>query len=48
MRSDFGPGYGVNFKKRGKELIILLAEGDKSRQSKDMEGALRPARDLME
>ena len=48
MRIDYGPGYRVYFKKRGKELIILLAGGDKSTQAKDIEAALRLARNLTE
>ena len=46
MRIDYGPGYRVYFKRRGKELIILLAGGDKSTQSKDIKTALRLARGL--
>ena len=48
MRIDYGPGYRVYFKKRGRELIILLAGGDKSTQAKDIEAALRLARNLTE
>ena len=48
MRIDFGPGYRVYFKKRGRELIILLAGGDKSTQARDIEAALRLARNLTE
>ena len=36
------------FQKRGRELIILLAGGDKSTQAKDIKAALRFARDLSE
>jgi putative addiction module killer protein len=46
LRIDYGPGYRVYFKKRGKELVILLAGGDKSSQSRDIKTALRLARDL--
>ena len=48
MRIDYGPGYRVYFKKRGRELIILLAGGDKSTQARDIEAALRLARNLTE
>jgi putative addiction module killer protein len=46
LRIDYGPGYRVYFKKRGKELVILLAGGDKSSQSRDIKTALRLARNL--
>ena len=48
LRINYGPGYRVYFKKRGRELIILLAGGDKSTQSKDIKTALRLARNLSE
>jgi putative addiction module killer protein len=48
MRIDYGPGYRVYFTKRGRELIILLAGGDKSTQARDIEAALRLARNLTE
>jgi putative addiction module killer protein len=48
MRIDYGPGYRVYFRKRGRELIILLAGGDKSTQARDIEAALRLARNLKE
>jgi putative addiction module killer protein len=48
MRIDYGPGYRVYFKKRGRKLIILLAGGDKSTQAQDIEAALRLARNLTE
>ena len=46
LRIDYGPGYRVYFKKRGRELVILLAGGDKSTQTKDIKTALRLARNL--
>ena len=48
LRIDVGPGYRVYFKKRGRELILLLAGGDKSTQSRDVKTALRLARNLSE
>jgi putative addiction module killer protein len=46
MRIDCGPGYRVYFTKRGFTLIILLAGGDKSTQDRDIETAIRMARNL--
>lgn len=48
LRINYGPGYRVYFKKRGQELIILLAGGDKTTQAKDIKTALRLARHLSE
>ena len=48
LRVNHGPGYRVYFKKRGQELIILLAGGDKSTQAKDIKAALRLAANLSE
>ena len=48
LRINYGPGYRVYFKQRGQELILLLAGGDKSSQSKDIKVALRLARELLE
>jgi len=48
LRINYGPGYRVYLKKRGRELIILLAGGDKSTQVKDIKAALRLARNLQE
>lgn len=46
LRIHYGPGYRVYFKQRGRELIILLAGGDKRTQSKDIKVALQMARQL--
>lgn len=46
MRIDYGPGYRVYFKRRGRELVILLAGGSKTTQAADIKTALRLARDL--
>ena len=46
LRIDYGPGYRVYFTKRGRELIILLAGGDKSTQAGDIKTALRLACNL--
>jgi len=43
MRIHYGPGYRVYFVQRGMELVILLAGGDKSMQSKDIQAALQLA-----
>ena len=46
LRIDYGPGYRVYYKKHGQKMIILLAGGDKSTQTKDIKTALRLARNL--
>ncbi len=46
LRITYGPGYCVYFKQQGQELIILLAGGDKSTQSKDISVAHELARNL--
>ncbi|MBT3293730.1 MAG: type II toxin-antitoxin system RelE/ParE family toxin [Verrucomicrobia bacterium] len=43
---DYGPGYRVYFRKRGRSLVILLAGGDKRTQSRDISTALRLSRNL--
>jgi putative addiction module killer protein len=46
LRIDYGAGYRVYFTKRGREVVILLAGGDKRTQSADIKTALRLARNL--
>ena len=46
LRVDFGPGYRLYFKQRGKEPIFLLAGGDKRSQDSDIKSAIKLARDL--
>ena len=46
LRIDYGPGYRVYFAQRGRELVILLAGGDKRTQDRDIKTALELARSL--
>ena len=48
LRINYGPGYRVYFKQRGREVVLLLAGGDKRTQAKDIRTALRLARNLAE
>ncbi len=46
LRIDYGPGYRVYFVQRGRELVILLAGGDKRTQNQDIKTAIELARNL--
>jgi putative addiction module killer protein len=46
MRIHYGPGYRVYYVQQGELLVILLAGGDKSTQSKDIATAIDLARQL--
>lgn len=48
MKIDFGPGYRVYYSQRGTRLLLLLAGGAKSSQAKDIQLAIRLARELQE
>jgi putative addiction module killer protein len=48
LKIDCGPGYRDYYLQRGKELILLLAGGDKASQAKDIEKALSLAREFRE
>ncbi|MBM3566466.1 MAG: type II toxin-antitoxin system RelE/ParE family toxin [Alphaproteobacteria bacterium] len=39
LRIHYGPGYRVYFVRRGKTLVVLLCDGDKSAQVKDIKTA---------
>ena len=46
LRIDYGPGYRVYYKKHGRQVVILLAGGDKRTQAKNIKTALRLAQNL--
>jgi putative addiction module killer protein len=48
MRINYGPGYRVYFTQRGRDLVVLLAGGDKNTQAADIRTAVRLARNLAE
>jgi putative addiction module killer protein len=48
LKIDVGPGYRVYYAQRGSVVLLLLAGGDKSSQSKDIELALLLNRNFKE
>jgi len=48
LKIDVGPGYRVYYTQRGQRLLLLLIGGDKSTQQKDVETAIRLARNFKE
>jgi len=48
LKIDFGPGYRVYYSQRGTMLLLLLVGGDKSSQSKDIQLAVKLAKNFKE
>ena len=48
LKIDFGPGYRVYYSQRGSRLLLLLIGGDKSSQSKDIQWAIKLAKNFKE
>ncbi len=48
LRVDYGPGYRVYFMRRGQEMVILLAGGNKRTQKADIKSAIQLAAALKE
>jgi putative addiction module killer protein len=48
LKIDVGPGYRVYYAQRGAVVLLLLAGGDKSSQSKDIKLALSLNRNFKE
>lgn len=46
LRIDYGPGYRIYLARRGEELVILLAGGDKRTQQRDIAAARAVAAQL--
>jgi len=46
LKIDVGPGYRVYYAERGGVLVVLLAGGDKSSQSRDIRKAIGLAKNL--
>lgn len=48
LKIAYGPGYRVYYTIRGTRLLLLLAGGNKSTQRRDIENAIRLARNYEE
>jgi len=48
LREQFGPGYRIYVVERGGQVVVVLAGGDKSSQTADIEKAIELAKELKE
>lgn len=48
LKIDFGPGYRVYYTQRGTRLLLLLVGGDKSTQQRDIQLAIKLAKNFQE
>lgn len=48
LRIDWGPGYRVYYGRVGRQCVLLLCGGDKSRQSRDIDRAVEYWNDYRE
>ena len=48
LKIDFGPGYRVYYTEHARDLVVLLAGGDKSTQQNDVRTAIALAKGLQE
>lgn len=48
LKIDFGPGYRVYYTQRGTRLLLLLSGGDKSTQQRDIQLAIKLAKNFQE
>lgn len=46
LRVDHGPGYRLYFVRKGDVIVVLLCGGDKRTQSKDIERAIKMAKEV--
>lgn len=46
LKIDTGPGYRVYYSQRGTRLLLILAGGDKSSQSNDIQAAIKLAKNF--
>jgi putative addiction module killer protein len=48
LKIDVGPGYRVYYTQLGQRLLLLLSGGDKSTQQRDVDTAIRLAKNFKE